>query len=191
MPELYFTDRTYTMRDLVEGKLPEGEYDGCVFEQLVIPGADLSRYHFLDCSFIGCNLGNVRLRNTSLKNVLFKDCKLTGMPFRDCHPFLFKIKLEQCKVDLASFHGLPMKETFFHDCDLHEADFSGADLTGSTFNRCDLSLAQFEETNLEKCDLRTALNFIIDPEKNRIRKCFFSLSGLTGLLGKYDLRIEP
>jgi hypothetical protein len=48
----------------------------------------------------------------------------------------------------------------------------------------------FEETNLEKTDLRTAYNYTIDPDKNKLKKAAFSLNGLPGLLSKYDIVIE-
>jgi fluoroquinolone resistance protein len=43
---------------------------------------------------------------------------------------------------------------------------------------------------LEKADFRTAYNYSIDPEKNRIKKAKFSIFGVTGLLDKYDIEIE-
>ncbi|OQA01530.1 MAG: hypothetical protein BWY70_00347 [Bacteroidetes bacterium ADurb.Bin408] len=45
-------------------------------------------------------------------------------------------------------------------------------------------------TNLEKADLRTAFNYIIDPELNHIKKARFSLRGISGLLAKYNIDIE-
>jgi uncharacterized protein YjbI with pentapeptide repeats len=82
-----------------------------------------------------------------------------------------------------------MKKTIFIDCSIQEADFTDADLTGSLLQNCNLYKAKFENTNLEKADLRSAYNFAIDPELNRIKKAKFSVDGLHGLLGKYDLVI--
>jgi hypothetical protein len=42
---------------------------------------------------------------------------------------------------------------------------------------------------LEKADLRTSFNYLIDPEVNKMRKAKFSIDGLPGLLGKYELEI--
>jgi hypothetical protein len=50
--------------------------------------------------------------------------------------------------------------------------------------------AIFHGTTLEKADLRTALNYAIDPENNWIRKAKFSLPAVTGLLSKYEIEID-
>jgi hypothetical protein len=42
---------------------------------------------------------------------------------------------------------------------------------------------------MEKADFRSAFNYSINPEINRIKKAKFSLTGLQGLLGKYDIEI--
>jgi len=50
--------------------------------------------------------------------------------------------------------------------------------------------ATFDKTMLEKADFRTAYNYSIDPDNNRIKKAKFSQSGLGGLLHKYDIVIS-
>ena len=60
----------------------------------------------------------------------------------------------------------------------------------AVFDGCDLADAVFERTVLEKADLRGAINYSIDPAVNRVKKARFSLEGVRGLLGKYDILIE-
>lgn len=84
-----------------------------------------------------------------------------------------------------------MKGTKFLKCQLIEVDFTEADLSGSVFDACDLSGAQFGGANLERADLRNAERFMIDPAKTKVKKAKFRLQGLSGLLGAYDLFIEP
>jgi uncharacterized protein YjbI with pentapeptide repeats len=69
-------------------------------------------------------------------------------------------------------------------------DFTGADLSGAIFTDCDLAKSVFMNTNLEQADLRSAINFSIDPESNRIKKARFSMTGLIGLLRKYEINYE-
>jgi uncharacterized protein YjbI with pentapeptide repeats len=83
-----------------------------------------------------------------------------------------------------------MKAAKFSNCNLKEADFTETDLTNAVFDACDLSGAIFENTILEKADLRTATNFSIDPELNRIKKAKFSMTGALGLLNKYNIDIQ-
>jgi len=78
----------------------------------------------------------------------------------------------------------------FDHCDLQEADFVEADLSKSLFIESDLNGAVFENTNLEKADFRTATNYSIDPEINRIKKARFSVPDVIGLLDKLDIRID-
>ena len=58
------------------------------------------------------------------------------------------------------------------------------------FDNCDLARAIFANSILEKADFRTSYNFSIDPEINKIKKAKFSLTTVSGLLGKYDIEIE-
>lgn len=69
-------------------------------------------------------------------------------------------------------------------------DFAECDLSGSMFDNCDLARAKFDRTNLKKADFRTSYNYSIDPEKNRITKAKFSMTGIVGLLDKYDIEVR-
>ena len=81
-------------------------------------------------------------------------------------------------------------KTKFDKCTLKETDFSEVNLTASVFSECDLTNAIFSNTILEKVDFRTANNFSIDPEYNKLKKAKFSSFNLEGLLYKYKLDIE-
>ena len=78
----------------------------------------------------------------------------------------------------------------FRNSQLFETDFAECDLTGAVFDNCDLRGTIFDNTTIEKADLRTSFNLLIDPEINRIKKAKFSLLNVSGLLGKYDIEIE-
>lgn len=93
-------------------------------------------------------------------------------------------------LKLALFSKLKLKNTRFKNCDLQEVDFTDADLAESIFEHCDLLLATFFKTNLEKADFRSALNYSINPETNRISKASFSIPAVIGLLDKYNIEIE-
>jgi len=86
--------------------------------------------------------------------------------------------------------GSKFKKTNFKNSQFHETDFSECDLTNSIFDNCDLTRAIFENTILENVDFRTAYNFEIDPELNRIKRAKFSVGNIPGLLTKYDIKIE-
>ena len=101
-----------------------------------------------------------------------------------------EFRFEGCQIDYTTFYQLKLPKTEFKNCSLKEADFTETDFSGSSFANCDLSGAVFESANLDKTDFRTAENYDIDLEKNRVAKSRFSQDGLKGLLSKYDLIID-
>jgi fluoroquinolone resistance protein len=186
-----FTEnKVFEKISLREDPLPKGVYEECRFLNCDANTADLSGITFRNSSFEGCDLSMANLRNSILQDVKFVNCKMLGLQLSECRSFLMKLDFENCMLKLALFSKLKLKNTSFKNCDLQEADFTEADLTGATFEQCDLLLATFLKTNLEKADFRSAFNYSIDPETNRIRKAFFSIPAVTGLLDKYDIEIE-
>ena len=78
----------------------------------------------------------------------------------------------------------------FVKCNLEEVDFTESNISSSLFDNCDLKRTVFQETNLEKTDFRTAFNFTIAPEKNRLKGAKFSRSSIDGLLSGLGIKIE-
>jgi uncharacterized protein YjbI with pentapeptide repeats len=115
---------------------------------------------------------------------------MLGLHFEDCNPFGLSVSFQNCNLSHSSFYQNKLKKTKIENSKLHEVDFTECDLTGSVFDNCDLMNATFDRTNLEKADFRTSFNYSISPETNRIKKARFSLSGIAGLLDKYDIEIE-
>jgi len=103
---------------------------------------------------------------------------------------MFSFQFENCILDYCVFQGTTLKKTPFLHCSLKEVDFSNADLTAAVFTECDLTNTHFHYTTLEKADFRTAKNFSIDPEINKLKKAKFAFLNLEGLLVKYQLEIE-
>jgi len=108
----------------------------------------------------------------------------------DCNNFGFSFSFENCQLDYASFYKLKIKKTVFSKSQFKEADFTECDLNHAVFDDCNLLLARFDHNNLEWADFRTSYNFLIDPGINRVKKAKFSLSGIAGLLEKFDIVIE-
>lgn len=190
MAKTYIDDKTFEKVDFSENPLIKGDYTNCTFLNSIFSNSDLSNFHFSECEFRNCNLSMVKILNASFRDILFKDCKLLGLHFENCNPFLFSVNFENCILNLSSFYKLPIKKTKFRNCKLQEVDYTECDLTESVFDNSDLSGAKFEHTNLEKVDFRTAYNYSIDPEINRIKKAKFSSLGIAGLLYKYDIEVE-
>ena len=186
----YFEDAEYSNIDFTIEAFEIAEYERCTFINCNLAGVDISKAEFTDCTFTGCNMSNIRPDNTAFRKVRFSTSKLIGVGFDECNDFLFAVSFDGCQLDFSSFHKLKLKKTNFTNCTLIETDFAEADLTGATFHECDISGATFDNTTLEAADFRNAYNYIIDPERNRIKKAKFSTMGLAGLLGGYGIIIE-
>jgi uncharacterized protein YjbI with pentapeptide repeats len=115
---------------------------------------------------------------------------MIGISFEHCSEFLFTVGFDTCILNFSSFYKRAVPKTSFKGCTLQETDFTEADLNSSDFSHADLIGAKFENSNLEKADLRLAVNYAINPALNRIKKAKFSVDGLAGLLHQYDILID-
>jgi fluoroquinolone resistance protein len=183
--EKTFSKITYT------GKTIKGrEFQSCTFEQCDFSDSDFSYNKFLDCTFINCNLSMMKLLKTTLSSGRFKGCKILGVNFHECENFLFSVDFDDCVLDYSSFINKKMPKTKFSKCSLKEAVFTGAILAGSAFADSNLFETRFNQTDLSAANFVTAHNFDIDPQLNIITKAKFSMHGLPGLLGRYNIIIH-
>lgn len=183
-------NRVFERVSLTGNPLLKGVYEECSFIKCDANRADLSGITFRNCSFDGCDLSLATLRSSLLQDVQFRSCKLLGVQFSECKGFLLKLDFEECMLKLALFSQLKLKNIRFKNCDLQEADFTETDLTGAIFEECDLLRTTFLKSNLEQADLRSAFNYSIDPESNRLKKARFLIPQVIGLLDRYDIIIE-
>lgn len=186
MEKPYIVDQKFEK----ESTLAMGEYELCVFKNCTFESADFKNVQFVDCRFESCNLSLVKLSGAALQKVHFKDCKMQGLHFEACNPFLFEVSFDTCVLNLSSFYQIKGKKTPFSGCSLHEVDFTESDFSEAVFDDCDLAGALFDQTNLSKADLRNAYNYVIHPSINSIKKAKFSQAGLAGLLQGFDIIIS-
>jgi len=168
----------------------ERTFEDCQFINCDFSYANFSHITFINCVMDTCNLSLIKLTETGLQGVAFKDCKITGVNFGESSSFSLEVAFKKCVLDYTVWHKKKLKGTIFDDCSFEEADFSEADLTNAEFQKCNLNRAIFNRTILKSADLRSAYNFNIDPENNTINKAKFSADALNGLLIKYNLVID-
>lgn len=190
MSAAYFEEKTYQGVDFTREKFEKGQYEICVLINCNLANCDLSGSSFTECEFNNCNLSNCKVIQTTFNDARFKECKMIGIDFEHCSDYLFTLGFEVCTLNLSSFYKRTLKKTNFINCHLQEVDFIESDLSGSVFKGSDLKNAKFENTNLEKADFRGAINYVFDPDRNRIKKAKFSWPQVVALLGKYDITIE-
>ncbi len=187
MAKYYFEDETFKNENYSEKKLPTGEYDHCVFQNIVFNGADLVNITFQNCSFENCDLSLAKIKDTAFREVKFTHCKMIGLRFDEVKPSQLALSFQDCILNFSYFEGLKMQKTIFESSKLEEVAFLNMDLTSATFNHCDLLRALFEHCNLHKVDFRTAYHLSIDPEKNKMKQAQFSATNVLGLLDKYQI----
>ena len=160
---------------------------GCEFVGLAAMEADFSNSVFEDCRFHQCDLTMAKLFNASLRGVQFGHCKLMGIDWSPAGGLTFSVRFDSCILSHCLFTDLRMKDTQITDCKAREASFAGVDLQGANFSGCDLRDARFLETNLERADLSEALNYVIDPEGNRLKDTKFSIEAALALVSKFGV----
>lgn len=165
------------------------EYELCVFRGCNFAVADLAGLSFMECRFVECDLSLVKLGGTALREASFEGCKMLGIHFDDCNKIGFGAAFDNCLLDHSTFTEMDLRQCRFNRCRLKGADFSNCNLTSVIFAECDLLNADFGMANLSKADLSTAANYSIDPEHTLIKGAKFALSGLPGLLEKYNIKV--
>lgn len=190
MPDIFFEDKEFKSIDFTENPLEKGDYEHCSFISCDFSKVDLSHFSFVDCTFEKCRFNLAKLYQTTIREVIFTECNLIGLHFERANTSMFSAQFISSQLDVSSFVKMPLRLCKFEKCKLKEVDFSSADLRSVSFEECDLTGTVFNNTNLEKADFRTAFNFIIQPDKNRLSKARFSKYGLEGLLRGFDIRVD-
>ena len=190
MSQAFTQDQIFDKLDFTQEPLAKGEYENCIFTNCNFEETNLNDIKFMNCDFRDCNWSLAQLNGTVLREVKFRDCKMLGLQFETCNDFGLSFSFENCQLNHSTFFQMNIKKTIFRNCQLREIDFSESNLTNVVFDNCDLAQAIFINTVLDKADFRTAYNYSIDPESNRLKKAKFSILGISGLLDKYDLVIE-
>jgi len=190
MAPIEFLHQHFTTADFANGIPDRSIVEHCRFEGLLLPNMVFKEIDFIDCTFIDCDFSSSQWPGTGIKNCIFRGCKLMGIDFTLCQPFLFHFSAEACNLSYAQFSHLRMEKFSFSQCIMLEVDFTSAQLQKSVFNECRLSGALFEQTHLEQADFRTARAFAIHPENNRLKETRFSVDNLEGLLAHLPIKIE-
>lgn len=184
--------------DFGGGSLCNKYFLSCTFSRCDFSQADLSRNVFRNCRFEHCDLSLTRLDDSSMDDVLLADCRLTGIDWtllkwrkpNARRKRRFPLAFRRCALSYGVFAGMELYEAVFEDCLLKETVFEDADLEGATFGGCDLTGAVFLHTNLQKADLSTACNYLINAAENSIRQARFSLPEAMSLLYAMDIRLN-
>jgi fluoroquinolone resistance protein len=84
---------------------------------------------------------------------------------------------------------LPMKNASFKESRIIQCRFSNTDLTKSCFVDADLAGTLFHNCDLREADFAGAINYVINPCENRIKKARFTSPACLGLVKSLDIVI--
>ena len=186
----FYNDQKFNNVDYTKQQFKKGEYDQCTFIGCNFQDIHISNCTFLECNFEDCNFTNSHWGGTSLQEISFLRCKMTGTDFSVCNPFMLKICFRESVLNLTNFIALPLQNTSFISCKLQEADFTEANLTSADFSKSILENTIFNQTNLENALFETAIDYTINPSKNKLKSARFSQNNLNGLLVHLNLVIS-
>lgn len=189
MAEIY-EDKTFESENYTENGIYDLEFYDCTFDKCDFSNAIVSSCKFNDCTFVNCNLSMMNPSLSVMNNISFDNCKILGVKFNHCHDFIFEVNFKDSTLDYSSFERRKMSRTRFTNCSLKGVDFGGTDLKQAKLIKCNLNEAIFQSTNLQEVDFTSAVNYIINPDENNIKKARFSRDGIEGLLHKYNIIIE-
>lgn len=188
-PDLHF-QKKFIKVDYTSEVLRDSEYEQCRFEDCDFSYADLSANFFMDCVFKSCRFVVTKFEKTHLKDIRFEHCSLAGIDFGAASPFGFGVSFLCCTLESCSFYDRKIPRTVFKESALRSCFFSSCDLTKSVFENASLPQTEFDRCNLSGADFGSAVEFIISPERNTLKKAVFSRDNLAGLLADYDLVIH-
>ncbi len=169
--------------------LKQSEFLECHFKDNDFSNLDLSYSKFIECTFEDTNLSNITINSTTFRDVSFTNCKLLGLNWSGTLS-LSELKFVNCLLNFCVFQDVNLQHTTFDRCQIHETDFSQSNLKHSLFNETSLKGSLFNQSDLRHCDLKSATNYFIDPNYNKISKAKFSTPEVITLLSAFDIEID-
>ncbi len=189
--------RTYAAGERFAGNLAEGvrlgtiEFDGCTFEGCALAGAELRGCHFTECTFTGVDLSRAVVTDARFAECVFSDSRALGVNFALAHTVTLSapFRFERCRLDFASFRGLDVTGSVWHDCRLLEVDFGEAVARKVDFAGSDLSRSVFAATDLREASFVGAVAYDFDIRVNQVRGARFDAAEAGRLLRPFGVEL--
>jgi uncharacterized protein YjbI with pentapeptide repeats len=132
------------------------EIDQCRYQGVSLSEVRLQRAEIKDAEFSGCDLANLRARESSMRRSAIRSTRMTGFTWITGR--ISDVVFDGARIDLAYFSSTRFSRVLFTSCRLEQANFGDTELTDVRFTDCDLTGAQFSGANLAQvsftgCDL--------------------------------------
>ena len=148
------------------------------------PGELLENAEFEDCVFDHCRWLGTRVQNCRFNACTFDHCNFSGVVFQ---PFG---KIKNCAFRYNDFSGMALNGFDWTGAELQQCTFDDTRLAGASFYGVRLGGTRFTRCDLQKADLRTAEEYAIDLETNKLKGARFSFPDVVRLLDGTGIVIE-
>jgi uncharacterized protein YjbI with pentapeptide repeats len=168
-PELRIENAHIELLDAIGIHAENMSIDESILERVQFVQAKLEKLGLSDVRLQGCDLSAAKCADGSWLRVHVKGGRLVGIDLSNTT--LKDIIFEDCKLDLANFRSSKLTRVQFIGCHLQETDFQMATLTNVAFTSSELKKVAFSRATLNRVDARTSQLFDI--------RGWDSLKGLT------------
>lgn len=188
LSEDYHKNKTFENLSVPGGEVTGATFDRCTFLRCNLQQTVFDECTFNNCTFEGCDLSLIRFKSTTFNIVNINNSKAIGIAWRECSNPVY-VGFKDSQVSYSSFYGKKLKKMQMVNCVALEADFTACDLQQSSFERTDLAGAHFSDTDLTQANFAGARNYEINPATNRIKGAKFSLPDALSLLNYLDIQV--
>ena len=183
-------DKIFKAENFSGRSLNEYSFIDCFFENCNFTESSWINAKFCSCTFKNCNISLVDLKGCRIQEVLFEECKIVGAEFLKCNTdFIFSMDAKKTFIQYCNFSELDMRKTSFQGSKIYDSTFINTCLAEANFSDTDLKGILFRCCDLNKSNFCGALNYVIDPLINKVKKAKFSFPEVIGLLKGFDIEI--
>jgi len=136
LKSLAFEESLVEKTNFSQSHIEQFETKDCVFKDCDLTAASLANSSWHVVEIQGARCSGIQLQNSTLKNVLFKDCKIEFANFRFSK--LESIVFEDCMINDIDFYHASLKNVIFPGSSVENITFAGARLKGVDLSDADL-----------------------------------------------------
>ncbi len=141
-------------------QLPENDFDGAEFIDVVFDGCDLSNCHFKNAYFLNCRFRNCKLDGCSFGSALFKGIRIENCSCRYCNfvSTLWENTIAtDSNMEQSFLSEVTLKKPVFHNINFTSADFFKTKLRGIDLSDCIISNLMVSDTYAELAGVKVNL----------------------------------
>jgi uncharacterized protein YjbI with pentapeptide repeats len=184
-----YEDRQFASLACQDAELKDIEFFQCRFDGCQFLRSTFRHCRFEQCVFEKCDLSLLKVPESSFIGVRFLHAKMLGIDWTQAATPL-TLAHQGCNISHSTFTRLSLQRMEMVECVAREVDLTGTNLTRANLGKTDFLGSRFVDTNLSYADFSKAVNYAIDPTKNRLNRAVFSLPEAVSLLSAFDIVLK-